>query len=135
MLRTRPNILFVSPQSLDSNTGYHIQWYATALQKMGARCAVAVPFSAQVAASTKKGAGVNGDPTIGVMSYDEALARDTRSLFRNGHTVDILYAWTPRECVRQFAQKMIGKSGSKLIVHLEDNEEHLTEVETRKSFD
>lgn len=116
-LKTRPNVLFVSPQKIDSNSGYHIQWYAQRLQEQGARCVVAVP-------QKRNNEKLSVTPTF---SYDEALSIDTSVLFQNGHGPDIVYAWTPREGVRQFVTRLNHKALFRLIVHLEDNEEHLTQ--------
>jgi glycosyltransferase involved in cell wall biosynthesis len=124
MLKTRPNVLFVSPQKLDSNTGYHIQWYASQLASLGARCVIAVP---------QELVG-NQVPCVPTVSYAYALQAEPTELFRNGHVVDVMYAWTPRECVRRFAQRLLSSTPCRLVIHFEDNEEYLTECSTKKSI-
>jgi glycosyltransferase involved in cell wall biosynthesis len=47
---------------------------------------------------------------------------------------DLIHAWTPRERVRLFVEKMRLKRKVPLIVHLEDNEEYLSEVRLGKPF-
>jgi glycosyltransferase involved in cell wall biosynthesis len=47
---------------------------------------------------------------------------------------DLIHAWTPRERIRLFVQKLRLKQKVPLIVHLEDNEEYLTGVLLGKPF-
>jgi hypothetical protein len=68
------------------------------------------------------------------MSYDVVRNRDARELFRNGHTIDILYAWTPREKVRRLSEEIAWRTRCKLMIHFEDNEEYLSEVATGKKL-
>jgi len=125
MLKTRPNVLFVSPQRLDSNTGYHIQWYARQLSLQGARCAIAVPETTGSDETFDK---------VTVIAYETALDSDLSELFRNGRSVEVLYAWTPRESVRRFSQRVREIIPCPLIIHFEDNEEYLTESATGLSL-
>ena len=48
--------------------------------------------------------------------------------FSDGRGPDVIHAWTPREIVRVFCQKILKKYSCPLFVHLEDNEFHLTEI-------
>uniref|UniRef100_UPI0040480173 glycosyltransferase n=1 Tax=Orrella sp. TaxID=1921583 RepID=UPI0040480173 len=119
MLKTRPNILFVSPQKLDSNTGYHIQWYAKALAEHGAKCVIVVPQQTSAMPITADG--------LTIVGYEQVINDGTVNAFRNGRSVDVLYAWTPRERVRRFSQSVMDSTGCRLLIHFEDNEEYLTE--------
>lgn len=122
MLKTRPNILFVSPQKVDSNTGYHIQWYAKALSEQGVKCVIAVPKQDSTAPVTVDG--------VKVVGYEQVINDGAVNAFRNGRSVDVLYAWTPRERVRRFSEPVVDATGCRLLIHFEDNEEYLTECST-----
>lgn len=122
MLKTRPNILFVSPQKLDSNTGYHIQWYAKALSEQGAKCVIAVPQQTSAMPVAADG--------LTIVGYEQVINDGAVNAFRNGRSVDMLYAWTPRERVRRFSQPVMDATGCRLLIHFEDNEEYLTECST-----
>ena len=54
--------------------------------------------------------------------------------FSDGRGPDIVHAWTPREIVRIFSEKILSKYPCPLIVHMEDNEAYLTEVLTGRPF-
>lgn len=45
--------------------------------------------------------------------------------FPNALPADLIHAWTPRECVRKFVENYCSRHACKVIVHLEDNEEHI----------
>lgn len=126
MLKTRPNILFVSPQKLDSNTGYHIQWYAKALAEQGAKCVIAVPQQTSAMSIAAEG--------LTIVGYEQVINDGAVNAFRNGRSVDVLYAWTPRERVRRFSQSVVDATGCRLLIHFEDNEEYLTECSTGMSL-
>lgn len=126
MLKTRPNILFVLPQKLDSNTGYHIQWYAKALAEQGAKCVIAVPQQASAVPIAADG--------LSIVGYEQIINDGAVNAFRNGRSVDVLYAWTPRERVRRFSQVVMDATDCRLLIHFEDNEEYLTECSTGMSL-
>src|SRR5205814_578534 len=56
-------------------------------------------------------------------------------VFPDGRAPEIVHAWTPRENVRLFCEKLAGICSYTLFVHLEDNEELILEVNLRKRFD
>jgi glycosyltransferase involved in cell wall biosynthesis len=57
------------------------------------------------------------------------------NIFPNGHPPDIVHAWTPRENVRLFCDKLAGFCSFALFIHLEDNEELILEVNLGTSFE
>lgn len=120
---TQLNVLFVLPQALDSNSGYHVQLHAARLQDQGVDCVVASP-DAHFAETT-------GD--LRTCSYSQVLASRSQ-LFRDGRAPDVIHAWTPREIVRQFVEKFRDTVNCRLVIHLEDNEEYLTEVALNQAF-
>jgi glycosyltransferase involved in cell wall biosynthesis len=65
-----------------------------------------------------------------VCTYDDCTNKTLT--FPNGKGPDIVHAWTPREHVRKFCQNLENKYNFKTIIHLEDNEEYLTESALRK---
>ena len=112
------NILFVNYGDFTTNSLNHIGGFAGWLTAHGHACVVAVPEGRDTLQ-------VINDPQFGATTYAEALAAGG-SLFPDGRPADLLHAWTPRESVRQFVlahQRL--SPGTRVIVHLEDNEEHL----------
>ncbi len=114
------NVLFVLPQSIDGNSGLHAQLHGKKLKSQGVDCAFVVPND--TFSPTK------GLPDASVFSYTSALSTEFFFPF------DIIHAWTPREKVRKVCETLLARSNCPLIVHLEDNEEYLTEVTTGYSF-
>lgn len=113
------NILFVLYDSINSNGGFHVRLFSERLNAMGADCRVAVPVN-------KLDADRN-DRLEGRIHTFSKIVEDGPG-FSNGHSPDIIHAWTPREKVRKFSETMREKYRCPLVVHLEDNEEYLTEV-------
>ncbi|WP_200334452.1 glycosyltransferase [Thiocystis violacea] len=122
------NLLFVLPQALDSNSGYHVQLHAAQLQACGVDCRVVVPDVHHVESTT-----VLTD-VLGACSYTQALTNGRTALFSDGRGPDLIHAWTPRECVRRFVEAFRERSPCPLLIHLEDNEEYLTEATLAHSF-
>ena len=118
------NVLFVLPHQFDSNNGYHVQLHAARLQARGADCTVAVPDGLYVASSGP----------LRVRSYTQVLSEAAGAGFEDGRGPDLVHAWTPREIVRRFVESVRGRWRCPLVVHLEDNEEHLTEVALGRPF-
>ncbi len=117
------NVLFVLPQPIESNSGYHVQLLAERLAPYGISSIIAVPDESATGESGLR---------VRVCSYAEIDGKGFP--FPDGRGPDILHAWTPREIVRQFAQKILESNPCSLIIHLEDNEEYLTEVTLAKPF-
>lgn len=121
------NILFVNYGDFTTNSLNHIGSFADWLTGAGHNCVVAVPSGKDTVASVHQ-------PRFTPASYTEALAAPS-ALFPDGRPADVLHAWTPRECVRQFvlAHQRLAPA-TRLIIHLEDNEEHLTAAFARQPF-
>jgi len=113
------NILFVLYQSIDSNGGLHAQLHASRLMALGADCLFAVP---------RDGKQNQTDKTIDPRVCTFAQIEKNGLAFADSRGPDIIHAWTPREVVRVFCEKLLQKHQCPLIIHLEDNEEYLTEV-------
>lgn len=120
------NILFVNYGDFTSNSLNHIAGFAAGLAGRSHACAVAVPQG-------KDTLSVIPDARFRAAAYEEALA-DPASLFPDGRPADLLHAWTPREAVRKFVVAYQRRTTARLIVHLEDNEEFLTECLLNQSI-
>src|SRR5579862_5855164 len=112
------NILFATYADFQSNSSIHVFGFASQLTRAGHDCCVAVPMG-------KESVAIVGEPLFKVREYSELASGE--SPFENKAPADLIHAWTPRERVRQFVDELRGKWKSRLVVHLEDNEEHLTE--------
>jgi glycosyltransferase involved in cell wall biosynthesis len=110
------NILFVNYGDFTTNSLNHIAGFARALGAAGHAAAVAVPQG-------RESLAVIPDPRFIAVTYAEALARP--ALFPDGRPADLVHAWTPREVVRKFVLAYQAHAHARLVVHLEDNEEHL----------
>ncbi len=122
------NILFVNYGDFTTNSLNHIGAFANALCAQGHACVVAVPANRDSLRHIR-------DPLFVPALYDEALARP--NLFPNGQAADVIHAWTPREGVRRFvlAYQALLATPARLVIHLEDNEEHLVTAFTGRSLD
>lgn len=69
----------------------------------------------------------HGEPQFSVLQYDDARRRPL--VFPDGRGPDLIHAWTPREPVRRMSEGLMHRYEVPYIVHLEDNEEALTEAE------
>jgi Glycosyltransferase len=69
-----------------------------------------------------------------VLRFDQVDGEWTR-IFPNGRGPDIVHAWTPRENVRLFCEKLAGFCDFSLFIHLEDNEELILEANLGSSFE
>jgi O-antigen biosynthesis protein len=121
------NILFVNYGDFTTNSLNHIGGFANVLSAQGHAVVVAVPKGKETLAAAS-------NPVFIAALYDEVLAQP--ALFPDRGTADVIHAWTPRECVRKFVvsyQRSVRRS-AKLIIHLEDNEEHLISGYARRSI-
>jgi len=119
------NILFANYGDFTTNSLNHIAGFANRLGTAGHSCVVAVPRGRD----TIK---VISDPRFVPATYDEVLARPR--LFPNGAAADLIHAWTPREAVRRFLLEYQRRAPTRLLIHLEDNEEFLLEAFSGKSL-
>jgi glycosyltransferase involved in cell wall biosynthesis len=120
------NILFALYHDFSANSAVHVHNFANQLTALGHSTAVAVP------ADDDRGAGL-GEQLYAVSRFEQ-VDGDWSRLFANGEPPDIVHAWTPRENVRLFCEKIAGFCAFTLLVHLEDNEEVILEVNLGTSF-
>lgn len=122
------NILFVNYGDFTTNSLNHIGSFANKLCAQGHGCIVAVPDKKETVRHI-------ASPLFVPAVYFDLLARP--NLFPNGKPADIIHAWTPREGVRKFilAYQRVTSTPARVIVHLEDNEEHLVSSFTGHSIE
>lgn len=121
------NILFANYGDCTSNSLNHIGAFANQLTKLGHVCIVAIP-------DHPESVEVLESPLFSVRVFTWCLEQP--ALFPNRQPADLIHAWTPRENVRKFTMAYLAMApNARLIVHLEDNEEHLTSSFTQLSRD
>ncbi len=114
------NVLFFCHDNFACNSMGHIAGFAGALRDFGHACAVAIPGDDRSSA-----AALGDDPPFRPAIFSDGWER-VGELFPDGRPADVLHAWTPREHVRRAAEFCHrGMPAARLVVHLEDNEEHL----------
>ena len=121
------NILFVLYHDFSANSAVHVHNFANQLAAFGHSTAVAIPED------TDRGAGL-GEQNYSVQRFDQ-VDGDWSRVFANGGPPAVVHAWTPRENVRLFCEKVAGICAFSLFVHLEDNEELILEVNLGASFE
>ena len=121
------NILFVLYHDFSANSAVHVHNFANQLAALGHSTAVAIPDD------TERGDGL-GEQNYTINRFDRVDGEWSR-VFPNKRGPDIVHAWTPRENVRLFCEKLAGFCEFKQFVHLEDNEELILEVNLGMSFD
>jgi len=112
------NILFVLYHDFRSNSAVHVHHFANNLVTLGCDCVVAVP-------KDKNTISAIGDNLYKTTDFSEIL--ELKKFFCNEKEPNIVHAWTPREIVRNYCDKLRKLYNFKLILHLEDNEEYLLE--------
>ncbi len=110
------NILFVLYHDFTANSAAHVKSLANELIKLGHDCCVAVP-------TNKSSVSSLGKVLFSSIEFSEAF--ETGFGFADGRGPDIVHAWTPREGVRRFCDRVRNEFGCRLFVHMEDNEWHL----------
>jgi len=119
------NLLFVNYGDFTSNSVNHLAGFTAALTAAGHDCVVAVPGNLD-------SLSVVPHPRFRAATYDQLLAEP--AAFADGRPADIIHAWTPREGVRRFVLAYRHLAASRVIVHLEDNEEHLLQAYMRRDL-
>lgn len=113
------NILFALYYDFTANSAIHVHNFANWLASFGHSVAVAVPKNKATAAN------------LGEQHYTAVEFREVdgawNKLFGNDKPPDVVHAWTPREVVRLFCEKLRGLCRFTLVIHLEDNEERIVE--------
>ena len=120
------NILFALYHDFTSNSAIHVHNFATHLTGFGHSVAVAVPENKETAGNLGESAYVTANFTECDGTWD--------AIFSDGRGPDIVHAWTPRENVRLFCEKLLGFASFTLVVHLEDNEELILEANLGQPF-
>ncbi len=120
------NLLFVNYGDFTTNSLNHIAGFTQALSALGHACVVAVPKGRETLSAIAQ-------PLFIPATYDEVLARPR--LFPDGRGADLIHAWTPRECVRKFVLDYQRRVPTRLVVHLEDNEEFLMSAYSGRSLE
>lgn len=112
------NILFVSYGDFRANSLTHIAGFCAGLSRLGHACAVAVPRRLHTLSAIP-------NPAFRALSYADVLRQP--ACFPGAQPPDIIHAWTPRHlvatCVLELQKRL--PRPARLVVHLEDNEEHL----------
>jgi glycosyltransferase involved in cell wall biosynthesis len=114
------NILFALYHDFSANSAVHVHNFANQLTSVGHSVAVAIPEDRDTGAAL-------GAQNYSVRRFDQ-VEGDWARVFPDGRPPDVIHAWTPRENVRLFCEKLAGVCDFSLFVHLEDNEELLLEV-------
>lgn len=110
------NILFVLYHDFTANSAGHVRSLANELVKLGHDCSVAVP-------NNKGSVSSLGEVLFHPLEYADAF--EAGFGFSNEGGPDVIHAWTPREGVRKYCQRILKTSKSRLFIHMEDNEWHL----------
>jgi glycosyltransferase involved in cell wall biosynthesis len=120
------NILFANYGDFATNSLNHIAGFANELSRRGHSCIVAVPRNPDSVRTLD-------EPLFIPWTFEEVLTIPNH--FPDSLPADIIHAWTPRECVRRFVEAYEQTHAVPVLVHLEDNEEHLLESYYRVSFE
>jgi glycosyltransferase involved in cell wall biosynthesis len=121
------NILFVLYHDFSANSAVHVHNFANHLSSRGHSTAVAVP-------QDKDRGMALGKQDYSVHRFDQ-IDGDWSRVFPDQRGPDIVHAWTPRENVRFFCEKLAGFCSFGLFIHLEDNEEIILEANLGESFE
>jgi glycosyltransferase involved in cell wall biosynthesis len=121
------NILFVLYHDFSANSAVHVHNFANQLATLGHSTAVAIP-------ENKDSGSALGAQNYSVQRFDQ-FDGDWAAVFSDGRPPEIVHAWTPRENVRLFCEKLAGFCDFDLFIHLEDNEEIILEVNLGVPFE
>ena len=122
------NILFITYGGFRSNSLNHVAVFADGLAALGHACCVAVPQGLAELALIPPG---------GFTARLHSDLHKATSPFPDGRHAAIIHAWTPRNGVLETLlryQRCIA-SPARVIVHLEDNEQHLLASTAGVPFD
>ena len=114
-------ILFLSISHLNCNSGGHIASLANALVDLGVECLVGVPGKVDTVLDTpsRKFTIIHADALAGCIAEESP---------------DLIHLWTPREGNRHLLNRLLEHFTCPYLVHLEDNEYHLTQVTYGMNF-
>src|SRR3954469_9042515 len=94
------NILFVLYHDFSANSAVHVHNFANQLAALGHSTAVAIPEDRET------GGGL-GPQHYSVHRFSQVDGNWGR-VFPDGRSPDVVHAWTPRENVRLFCEKLAG---------------------------
>lgn len=122
------NVLFVNYGDLRSNSLNHIAPYANELSSRGHSCTV-------VSSGENQESELREHIPL-FAHYTHAKMNAGIELFADAKPADFIHAWTPREVVRKSVQAYLSHHPStRLIVHMEDNEEEILESAYQSPID
>ena len=121
------NILFVLYHDFTANSAVQVHNFANQLASFGHGVAVAVPDNRETVSHL-------GERAYAAVTFPECDGA-WRGIFTDGNAPDIVHAWTPRENVRLFCEKLKSLAAFSLIIHLEDNEELILEANLGSPFE
>jgi glycosyltransferase involved in cell wall biosynthesis len=111
------NILFVLYENMACNSASHVDGLARELCTHGCDCVIAVPRSPTIS------------DRFSACPYrvcDYAEVADGRPPFQDRRGPDLVHCWNPREIVRRFHARLAVCCSFRTVLHLEDNEEHIS---------
>lgn len=120
------NILFVLYHDFTVNSAGHVRCLANELAQLGNDCCVAVPDG-------KASPRPVGRVRFRLVEFGNILRPDF--CFPDGRGPDLIHAWTPREIVRRFCDRVRQVYPCRLFVHMEDNEWHILSCALRQPFE
>ncbi len=127
--RPKLNVMFVLYHDFSTASAIHVHNLANSLSRKGHKCSVAVPLN-------KSSVKQYMDDVALYPVYDFSEILNDGIVFLGKRRIDIIHAWTPRELVRKFCIQFQKKyPESRIIVHLEDNEEIVVETFAGKSYE
>jgi glycosyltransferase involved in cell wall biosynthesis len=121
------NILFVLYHDFSANSAVHVHNFANQLAALGHSTAVAIPEDQDIGSDL-------GAHDYSVLRFNR-VDGDWSRVFPDGRPPEIVHAWTPRENVRLFCEKVAGFCDFSLFIHLEDNEELILEANLGMPFE
>jgi len=126
--RKKLNIMFVLYYDFSTASAIHVHNLANLLTQKGHQCGVAVPIN-------KSSVHEYMDDSVLYQVYEFSEIVNDEHSFSGKRQIDIIHAWTPRELVRTFCMRLKAKClASKIVVHLEDNEEIVVETFSGHSY-
>src|SRR5205085_4317591 len=105
----------------------HVHNFSNQLAFPGHAIAVAIPNGEETGVQL-------GEQRYAIRQFGE-VDDDWSQLFSDRRPPEIVHAWTPRENVRLFCEKLAGFCDFSLFVHLEDNEEIILETNLGETFE
>lgn len=117
------NLLFILPGSFTSNHALHVAALANELVAAGHACAVAVAHDLKTMAHLDR-------PAFRGMTHTMA---ENDPDFADKRGPDIVHVWTTSENVRILAEKLRSRHQSRIVVHLEDNEQQVLALATGRT--